>query len=212
MAGSSTKSRRRPDFRHETDLIAEGARWVAGVDEAGRGPLAGPVVAAAVILDGAAIPAGIDDSKTLSPARREALFDMIIGSAKVGIGSAPVQRIDRDNILQATLWAMGQAVAELEPHPCVALVDGNAAPPLDCDTVTLVGGDRLSVTIAAASIIAKVTRDRMMAELADTFPSFGWQRNKGYGTAEHLAALARLGPTPHHRRSFGPVRKALTPR
>ncbi|VAW09996.1 Ribonuclease HII [hydrothermal vent metagenome] len=212
MGGGKAKSRRRPDFHRETELIAAGARWVTGIDEAGRGPLAGPVVAAAVILDGAAIPAGIDDSKALSQGRREALFDQITSTANVGIGIAHVERIDRDNILQATLWAMGEAVAALDPPPCVALVDGNAAPSLGCDTVTLVGGDRLSVSIAAASIIAKVTRDRMMTELAQNFPRYGWERNKGYGTAAHLAALARHGPTPHHRRTFAPVREALTPR
>ncbi len=212
MARGTKYIQTKPDYAHEAELIAAGAILVAGVDEAGRGPLAGPVVAAAVILDGTAIPAGINDSKALSPARREALFAQITNTARFGIGIAEVDRIDRDNILQATLWAMGKAVAGLGTPPDVALVDGNAAPKLGCKIVTLVGGDGISVSIAAASIIAKVTRDRLMAELAQDFPAYGWRTNQGYGTAEHLAALARFGPTPHHRRSFAPVRAVLTDR
>jgi len=212
MARGTKKNPAKPDFRHEAELIAAGARIVAGIDEAGRGPLAGPVVAAAVILDATAIPDGINDSKALPPARRADLFAQITATARVGVGIAPVERIDRDNILQATLWAMARAVDALGPPPDVALIDGNIAPALGCETITLVGGDAISVSIASASIIAKVTRDRIMAKLAQEFPAYGWQTNQGYGTAAHREALARLGPTPHHRRSFAPVRAALTAR
>ena len=191
-------------------MIAAGRVPVAGVDEAGRGPLAGPVVAAAVILDERSIPAGIDDSKALEPGQREELFAAIHASgAKVGIGMADVQRIDRMNILRATLWAMGQAVAALPVEPALVLVDGNQAPPLSCATKLVVGGDAISLSIAAASIVAKVTRDRMMLELAASCPGYGFERNKGYGTPEHLSALASLGATAHHRRSFAPVRAVL---
>lgn len=182
---------------------------VAGVDEAGRGPWAGPVVAAAVILDPRAIPAGLNDSKKLSAQKREALFDLIHAHADVGIGIADVARIDRDNILNATLWAMEQAVAALRTAPCLALIDGNRAPKLSCATRTIIGGDGASLSIAAASIIAKVTRDRLMAALDQEFPGFGFARHKGYGTAVHAQALDLLGPCAAHRTSFAPVRAAL---
>ena len=201
-----------PNFAHEAELIAGGEKSVAGVDEAGRGPLAGPVVAAAVVLQPDCIPDGLDDSKALSPAKREALFEQLMARADVAIGIANVKRIDRDNILQATLWAMSKAVQNLKTPASAVLIDGNKAPKLAARTITLVGGDHLSVSIAAASIIAKVTRDRLMVKLAAKFTEFGWERNKGYGTAEHLAALSRTGPTEHHRRSFRPVREALTGR
>ncbi|MDE0705478.1 MAG: ribonuclease HII [Rhodospirillaceae bacterium] len=186
---------------------------VAGVDEAGRGPLAGPVVAAAVCFPGLALPPAvrglIDDSKKLSPARRETAFAAILEAGAVGTGAASVAEIDRLNILQATLLAMQRAVAALAVPPAAALVDGNRAPALPCPAHPLVGGDRLSLSIAAASIVAKVTRDRIMARLAADYPGYGWERNAGYGVAAHRAALAALGPTPHHRRTFAPVRDLL---
>ncbi|MEM9013004.1 MAG: ribonuclease HII [Pseudomonadota bacterium] len=195
-----------PDLRRELALAGS----VCGVDEVGRGPLAGPVVAAAVILDPARVPEGIDDSKRLSAKRRAALAEAIRASAQIGIGWAEVAEIDRVNIRQASHRAMERAVAALPIAPATALIDGNALPEdLPCAAEAIVGGDRRSLSIAAASIIAKVHRDRMMAELARAFPGYGWERNAGYGTAEHLAALDRLGPTPHHRRSFAPIHKIL---
>ena len=183
---------------------------IAGIDEAGRGPWAGPVVAAAVILDISHVPEGLNDSKKLSEARREALYAQIIGAAHVGVGIADVARIDQDNILQATLWAMGQACKALPQTPAAALIDGNRCPALDCPAEALVKGDALSLSVAAASIIAKVTRDRIMAELAKTHPGYAWERNKGYGTRDHSDGLNQLGVTIHHRRSFKPVQAVLT--
>lgn len=194
-----------PDFELET---AAGGR-VAGIDEAGRGPWAGPVVAAAVVLDPARIPGGLDDSKKLSRPAREKLFDQISASAWVGVGQASVDEIDEINILQATLRAMTRAVDALAVEPDLALVDGTHAPRLACPVKTLIRGDGKSLSVAAASIIAKVTRDRLMAKLALDFPEFGWQNNVGYGTAEHAQALEIQGVTPHHRRSFAPVRKRI---
>lgn len=183
---------------------------VAGIDEAGRGPWAGPVVAAAVILDPGALPRGLGDSKTLSEARRDALFGELHRVAEIGTGHADVEEIDRLNILQATFLAMTRAVAALPRRPAVVLVDGNRAPPgLTMPAETLVGGDGLSASVAAASIVAKVTRDRIMRALAARHPGYGWERNKGYGTAEHRAALIRLGVTPEHRRSFRPIHNML---
>jgi len=183
---------------------------VAGVDEVGRGPLAGPVVAAAVILDPAAPIDGLADSKKLTPARREALALMIHERARaVGIAECCVEEIDRFNILHATLLAMQRAVAALGVVPARALIDGNRAPRLDgCPTQCVIGGDGLEPAISAASIVAKVHRDRLMVELHQRYPDYGFDRHKGYGTAFHLAALDRLGPTPEHRRSFRPVRQA----
>ena len=193
------------------DLTLEAAHGgaVAGLDEAGRGPWAGPVVAAAVILNGDTVPAGIDDSKALAPARREALFAQLRETAVIGVGTASVAEIDRLNILAATMLAMGRAVAALATAPAHALVDGNRLPALPCPATAVVGGDRRSLSIAAASIVAKVTRDRVMAGLAGEFPGYGWERNAGYGTPEHRAALARLGVTSHHRRSFAPIARLL---
>ncbi len=188
-----------------------GVAPVCGVDEAGRGPLAGPVVAAAVVLDLVRpVPRGIDDSKKLDRATREALAEKIRARAIVGVGQASVAEIDRFNILRATLMAMTRAVEQLARTlgraPALALVDGNIAPPLGaCPVRTVVGGDALSLSIAAASIVAKVTRDRLMRELALEHPHYGWEHNAGYGTPEHLAALGRHGPTPYHRASFRPV-------
>lgn len=202
-------SRIRPTFELETvELSLEGGP-IAGIDEAGRGPWAGPVVAAAVILDPAKLPPGIDDSKALDEDGRETVYRRIIDSADVGVGIADVARIDRDNILNATLWAMGEALSQLKVAPRLALVDGNKAPRLPCETRTIVKGDAKCLSIAAASIIAKVTRDRMMTALARDYPGYGFERHKGYGTPEHKAALERLGVTPIHRRSFKPVQLAL---
>ncbi len=182
---------------------------IAGVDEAGRGPWAGPVVAAAVILDAANMPDGLNDSKKLTALTRERLHAEIYELAEVGVGIADVARIDRDNILTATLWAMGQACKALSAKPAAALIDGNRSPSLPCPAKTLVKGDALSLSIAAASIIAKVTRDRIMIELSKTHPGYAWERNKGYGTRDHADGLNRLGITPHHRRSFRPVQAVL---
>lgn len=196
-----------PDFSLE---IAAGG-IVAGIDEAGRGPWAGPVVAGATILDRARIPpdiaARLDDSKKLSHAKREALFEPLMtgGWAKLGIGLASAAEIDSLNILKATYLAMRRALEALGEMPSLALVDGNRAPPLPCPVQTVVKGDGISLSIAAASIIAKVTRDRIMSELALRYPGYGWESNAGYGTAEHQEALRRLGVTPEHRRSFAPI-------
>ena len=182
---------------------------VAGVDEAGRGPLAGPVVAAAVVLDPDNIPDGIADSKALDAEDRRRIYERILAVARVGIGVADVVRIDADNILNAALWAMAQAVARLDCAPKLVLIDGNKAPTIDFPTRTIVQGDARCLSIAAASIVAKVARDAMMTELARSFPHYGFDRHKGYGTPEHQAAIARYGVTPHHRRSFRPVQFAL---
>lgn len=179
---------------------------VAGIDEAGRGPLAGPVVAAAVIFDADRLPRriarAIDDSKKLSAETRETLFEAIRPYAEIGVGQASVAEIDRYNILKATFLAMYRALVALPRSPAIALIDGNQAPKLGCAVRTIVRGDGISLSIAAASIVAKVTRDRLMTSLDSTYPGYGWLTNKGYGTAEHRAALLHLGPCPEHRRSF----------
>ncbi|MEL6234991.1 MAG: ribonuclease HII [Pseudomonadota bacterium] len=194
------------------DLALErryGAR-IAGIDEAGRGPWAGPVVAAAVVLDGAAVPSGIDDSKRLSPRKRAALCAEILAHAETGIGQASVEEIDAMNIAQATALAMRRAVAALRCPPEFALIDGNRVPAgLPCRAMPLIGGDGLSLSVAAASILAKVTRDRIMTALAQAFPGYGWESNAGYGVPAHAAALRRFGITPHHRRSFRPIHNIL---
>jgi ribonuclease HII len=183
---------------------------VCGIDEAGRGPWAGPVVAAAVVLDRAAIPDGIDDSKKLAPGVRASLFDAIMATARVGIGIGTVEEIDRINILRANDLAMARALAALGLAPAIALVDGNWAPKtIGIPVRTVVGGDALSLSIAAASIVAKVTRDRIMARLDGVCPGYGWLTNVGYGTPEHRSALSRLGVTQHHRRSWRPVHNIL---
>jgi ribonuclease HII len=184
---------------------------IAGVDEAGRGPLAGPVVAAAVILDRKRIPKGLDDSKQMTADAREDAYGRIMACAVVGLGDATVDEIDLVNIRQATHLAMARAVRALALAPAFALVDGNDAPALPCRCDTIVEGDSRSVSIAAASIIAKVTRDRMMTALHQEHPGYGWLTNKGYGTPKHLDALNRLGPCRHHRRSFAPVYQILRP-
>lgn len=186
---------------------------VAGVDEVGRGPLCGPVVTAAVILDPARPIAGLNDSKKLSEARRERLFDEIRDKALAWcIGRAEVEEIDRLNILQATFLAMQRAVEGLQVQPRLALIDGNRCPKLAVPSAPVVGGDAKVPAIAAASILAKVSRDREMAELDALYPGYGIAGHKGYPTPVHLEALRRLGPTPIHRRSFAPVRALLDPR
>ena len=196
-------------FELEANELQLGRGPIAGVDEAGRGPWAGPVVAAAVILDPDSIPASIADSKVLMPEERELIFPRIMATARVGIGIAHVDRIDRDNILNATMWAMAEAVAALDLKPRLVLIDGNRAPKLGMPSRTIIKGDAMCLSIAAASIIAKVTRDRLMIELGRAFPGYGFERHKGYGTPEHQAALSRHGVTGHHRRSFRPVQLAL---
>lgn len=181
---------------------------VAGVDEAGRGPLAGPVVVAAVVLNPERLIDGLDDSKKLNEKRREELFPLIIErSLAWSVVAIEPAEIDRINILQATLLGMQQAVGQLLPPPSLALIDGNQAPQLDCAVRTIVQGDSLEPAISAASILAKVTRDRLMKKLHINYPDYGFDRHKGYPTADHLARLARYGPCPIHRRSFAPVRK-----
>lgn len=196
-----------PDFAHEA-RFAPGL--VAGVDEAGRGPLAGPVVAAAVILDPATAPQGLDDSKKLPAARRAALEGEIKARALCwGIGQASVEEIDSINILWATMLAMTRAVEALS-HDCAhVLVDGNRCPKWRWASTAVVEGDAKCLSIAAASILAKEERDRMMREAAATHPHYGWATNKGYGSAQHLAALREHGPTPLHRKSFAPVAQLL---
>ena len=199
-----------PHFIYESRLLKTMAGPVCGVDEAGRGPLAGPVVAAAVILDRKRFPKGLNDSKQLDEDTREELFPLIMQMAvAVGVGEASVGEIDLVNIRQATHLAMARAVRALQVPAVFALVDGNDAPALPCKCDTLVDGDARSVSIAAASIIAKVTRDRMMRRLHEEHPGYNWVRNKGYGTPEHYAGLKTCGVSIHHRRSFAPIYNIL---
>jgi ribonuclease HII len=203
-------TRRLPDAALEEEALAQGMRIVVGVDEVGRGPLAGPVTAAAVRLDLARLPAGLDDSKKLTAARRAALARAIHASALVSVAHASVAEIDALNILRASHLAMCRAVAGLPEAPDLALVDGNVLPrELPCAGRAVVGGDARALSIAAASIVAKVARDALMVELAQHFPGYGWETNAGYGTSAHLAALRDIGVSPHHRRSFAPVHKIL---
>ena len=197
-----------PSFRRERALIKRGVWPVAGCDEAGRGPLAGPVVAAAVILDPDRIPRGIDDSKRLTAEEREKLFDKICATAQVSVAVASPSRIDRDNILRASLWALKRAVAALPEAPKHVFVDGRDRLDTECDCEAVIGGDGIVLSIAAASIIAKVTRDRLMCALAQDCPGYGFEQHKGYAVPEHLDALDRLGPTIHHRSFFAPVAAA----
>ncbi len=199
-----------PDFSLEREAFARGLSVVAGVDEVGRGPLAGPVTAAAVILDPGNIPDGIDDCKNLTPARREALSDEIHDTARVSVAHASVNEIDRLNILQAAHLAMRRALRGLGLTPDLALIDGNMVPRnITCTARCVIGGDGKSLSVAAASIVAKVCRDRIMVDLAQQFPGYGWETNNGYGSKRHMEALRNLGPTPHHRRSFRPVHNIL---
>ncbi|MFD1880266.1 ribonuclease HII [Paracoccus pacificus] len=199
-----------PHFRYETLAMRGGARHVAGVDEVGRGPLCGPVTAAAVILNPGAIPSGLNDSKRLTAARRQTLAEQIRKTSIWSVVHVGVADIDRLNIYHAAHLAMCRAVSALTRVPCLALVDGNALPrALPCAGLAVVKGDAISQSIAAASILAKVARDELMVDLAQQHPGYGWERNAGYGTADHLAALLHLGVTPHHRRSFRPVHNIL---
>lgn len=196
----------KPDFSLETDVGAH-HHCVAGADEAGRGPLAGPVVAAAVVLDPESIPPGLDDSKKLSAARRESLFELILRSADVAVASSGPSHIDESNILRASLDALRRAVAALPRQPQFALFDGRDVPPdLPCSGKAVIKGDARSLSIAAASIVAKVTRDRMMTRAAGLFPAYGFERHAGYATAAHRRALAEHGPCALHRKSFRPIR------
>lgn len=205
-----------PSFRFELRCEGQGSARVAGIDEAGRGPLAGPVVAAAAVIDRTAAKRRllklINDSKQLIEEDREAAYQAMVASGIVqfAVAEASVEEIDRFNILQATFMAMRRALQALALQPEIVLIDGDRVPPrLGCRAETIVGGDARSYSIAAASIFAKVTRDRYMARLAETFPGYGWETNRGYGTDEHLEALQRLGPTPHHRMSFSPLNRLL---
>ncbi len=200
-----------PHLELENAARAAGRRWVAGVDEVGRGPLAGPVFACAVVFDPALAPpalmAAVQDSKRLARARREALAAALATAPGVfiGMGRASVADITRLNILHASLAAMVRAVAALPVAADYALIDGPRTPDLVCAAKAVVRGDGISASIAAASIVAKVARDRHMVALAERHPGYGWERNAGYGTAEHLSALTRLGVTPEHRPTFAPV-------
>ena len=199
-----------PDFSIEQLSIDNGLPVIAGVDEVGRGPLCGPVTAAAVILDPANIPEGLNDSKKLTAKRREVLYDILLGCAQVSIAHASVEEIDELNILRASHLAMERAVAGLARKPDHVLIDGNMIPRgLDISAQAVIKGDAKSVSISAASIMAKICRDRLMVDLAQQYPGYGWERNAGYPTAVHLKALQQLGVTPHHRRSFKPVYKML---
>ena len=199
-----------PHFIYESRLLKTMLGPICGVDEAGRGPLAGPVVAAAVILDKKRLPKGLNDSKQLDEETREELFPQILEMAvAVGVGEASVDEIDLVNIRQATHLAMARAVRALQVPAQFALVDGNDAPALPCKCDTLVGGDGRSLSIAAASIVAKVTRDRLMIRLHQEHPGYNWCSNKGYGTPEHYSGLKLHGVTIHHRRSFAPIRVML---
>jgi ribonuclease HII len=188
---------------------AEGFTCIAGLDEVGRGPLAGPVVSAAVVLDLDNVPQGLADSKALTAAKREALFVEILATSHVGIASVSHQEIDTINIRQASLLAMCRAMASLPCTPDIAFVDGNDPPNLPCATEAVVKGDSSIASIAAASIVAKVVRDRMMARLGQAYPAYGFASNAGYSTKAHLSAVASEGPCPFHRMSFSPLRQGL---
>lgn len=202
-----------PDFSLEHTLIARHGGPVAGVDEVGRGPWAGPVVTAAVVLAPDCphdVLDAIQDSKALKPAEREALALVLPRHAAIGIAAASAGEVDRLNVLAATMLAMQRAVLALPRRPAAVLVDGNQLPALPCPALPAVKGDARSLSIAAASIMAKVTRDRLMTQLARRYPAYGWERNAGYGTKAHQAGLAAAGVSPHHRRSFAPVRALLS--
>ncbi|MBC8158436.1 MAG: ribonuclease HII [Alphaproteobacteria bacterium] len=205
-----------PDFSLEDGARGEGFATIAGIDETGRGPGAGPGGAAAVLLDRATMTdellVGLNDSKKLSAKKRETLFAALPECARIGVGLASVDEIDDTNILAATMTAMARALDDLGASPDLALIDGNRVPKLACPARCEVKGDGRSLSIAAASIIAKVTRDRIMAELSIECPGYGWERNAGYGTKAHREGLERLGVTPHHRKSFAPIHKILSRR
>ncbi|GAA6209300.1 ribonuclease HII [Cognatishimia sp. WU-CL00825] len=199
-----------PNYDLETAALTQGATMVAGVDEVGRGPLAGPVMAAAVVLDPDNIPAGLNDSKKLTAKRRDALYDQILEMAQVGVGSASVEEIDEINILRASHLAMLRAVGNLPTVPDFLLIDGNMIPrDLNVSAEAIVKGDAKSVSISAASIVAKVRRDCLMMALSQQYPGYGWEKNQGYPTQQHRDSIHRLGITPHHRRSFKPIHNIL---
>ncbi len=205
-----TKAMTTPDFTFETTARQAGATRIAGVDEVGRGPLAGPVVAAAVVLDPTQIPEGLNDSKRLTGARRDALTDALMDMAQVSIAQASVEEIDRLNILQASLLAMRRAIDGLPQPPDHLLIDGNRLPrDLPCPAQAVVKGDARCLSISAASIVAKTWRDKHMRDLAQQFPGYGWETNAGYPSKSHLEALRNIGVSPHHRRSFKPVHNIL---
>ena len=195
----------RPSFRRERAAMKKGIWPIAGCDEAGRGPLAGPVVAAAVILDPKRIPRGLNDSKKLTMEEREKLYLRICASAEVAVAFGSTARIDRDNIRQASLWALARAVSALPVRPQLVFVDGCDRIDICCECRAVISGDALVVSIAAASIVAKVTRDRLMMRLGAAHPGYGFERHMGYSVPEHFEALERLGPTIHHRRTFSQV-------
>jgi ribonuclease HII len=198
-----------PTFDFETEMMDLHGLPVAGIDEAGRGPWAGPVVVAAVILNPDRIPEGINDSKMLTPEAREELYDQIMATACVSVAVGQVKRIDRDNILQASLWGMRAAFRGLQVPKAAALIDGNLVPKrFPGKARAIVAGDALSLSVGAASIIAKVTRDRIMVKLAKRYRRYGWESNKGYGTPEHARAVQKHGVCTHHRKSFAPIERA----
>jgi ribonuclease HII len=203
-----------PDFSLEKEILKKGYTCVAGIDEAGRGPWAGPVFAAAVVLDMKGLPdilrIGLDDSKKLSAKKREALFKIIVDNADVGVGKSCVDEIDDVNILQATFLAMGRALEHLPIIPDYSLIDGANIPSIKCHAEAIVRGDSRSLSIAAASIIAKVTRDHFMKGLSLNYPGYDWHLNMGYGTKTHKEGLERLGVTVHHRRSYKPIINMLS--
>ena len=205
-----TKPMTQPDFSFEHAALSRGFLHIAGVDEVGRGPLAGPVCAAAVILDPGNIPEGLNDSKKLTAKRRDALYDQIMNVADVSLAEATVAEIYEHNILRASHIAMARALAGLRQPADHALIDGNMIPRgLVMSSETIIKGDGRSLSIAAASIVAKVWRDRHMEDLAQQFPHYGWDKNAGYSTAQHRLGLERFGVTPHHRRSFKPIHNIL---
>jgi ribonuclease HII len=197
-----------PDFQQETALLLEGFSSIVGVDEVGRGPLAGPVTAAAVILNPQNLPLGVADSKALTVKQRDAAFESIIQTAQaMSISFVTAAEIDHINIRQASLLAMKRAISSLSLKPTFALIDGRDRPELDCPTRAIIKGDATVLSIAAASIVAKIARDGMMRRLALLYPDYGFETNVGYGAKRHLEALERLGPTPFHRFSFAPLRE-----
>ena len=197
-----------PDNLNERD-VGWPKKLIAGIDEAGRGPWAGPVVSAAVILNEKNIPDGLNDSKKLSEKKRLSLYSSIYNFHSVGVGISSIEEIDSMNVLQATFLSMKRAVEDLNPQPEYILVDGNLDPGLNFKTKCIIKGDSISISIAAASVIAKVTRDNLMLKLDKEFPNYNWKKNKGYGTAEHRNALELHGPCKYHRKSFSPINKML---
>lgn len=195
-----------PDFSLENELSPY---IVAGVDEAGRGPWAGPVIAAAVIINQNKLLPGLNDSKKISKKKRELLFNLIINDHEFGIGSASVEEIDELNILNATMLAMQRAINNISKKIDIALIDGNKAPDLYCKSQAVIKGDSKSISIAAASIMAKVTRDKIMEGIGLTYPQYNWHSNAGYGTREHINAIEKYGVNEHHRKSFAPIRKIM---